>query len=94
MPLPTNGVAQFGLTPRILSTLFIAVFLFLFAVGSARAESFPDSCGGANNFDYATCERLDYLVTQEDDTQRLLSWILGALVFTATIPVWRGVFRG
>lgn len=93
LPL-SNSSARFALTRRILSIVFLTVLLSLIAVGVARAESFSDSCGGANNFDYATCERVDFLVTQEDDTQRILSWIFGGMVFAITLPVWRSVFRG
>ena len=93
LPL-TNCGAQFALTRRILSLLCVTVLLSLIAVRDARAESFTDACGGANNFDPAVCERVDYLVTQEDDTQRILSWIFGGMVFAITLPVWRSVFRG
>jgi hypothetical protein len=72
----------------------VAVLVLGIAVPGARAESFTDACGGANNLDPATCERVDYLITQEDDTQRVLSWVLGVITFGVTLPVWRGVFRG
>ena len=93
LPLGNSG-ARFAITRRILSLVFLTVLLSLIAVGAARAESFPDDCGGANNFDPAVCERIDYLVTQEDDTQRILSWIFGGMAFAITLPVWRSVFRG
>jgi hypothetical protein len=79
---------------RVLSVVFSAVILGLIAVSPVQAESFTDACGGPNNFDPAVCERVDYLVTEQDDTQRILSWTLGVLTFAITLPVWRGVFRG
>jgi len=63
-------------------------------VSPVQAESFTDSCGGPNNFDPAVCERIDYLVSEQDDTQRILSWTLGVLTFAITLPVWTRVFRG
>jgi hypothetical protein len=42
----------------------------------AAAPSFADACGSVNNFDYAVCERLDYLANSEsEDTDKLdLVW--------------------
>lgn len=65
--------------------------MLIFA-GSAFGATFPDACGGANNFDYATCERVDYIAQHEDDNQQLYGWITGIALFGVTIPVWRGVF--
>jgi hypothetical protein len=78
-------------TPRILSVFFVALMLSLFAVATAGAGSFPDNCGGANNFDYASCERLDFMAQQSEDQTQFLGWILGAVLFGVTVPIWRGV---
>jgi hypothetical protein len=88
---PSMACARFVLTPRILSVVIVAVLLFLFAVGAARASSYPDPCGGPNNFDYASCERLDVIAQQAEDQTQFLGWILGAVLFGITVPIWRGV---
>lgn len=93
--VPSVGsVARFVVPRRFLSTVLAVVLLSLIAVSAAPAESFTDACGGPNNFDPAVCERIDYLVTEQDDTQRILSWTLGIVAFGITLPVWRSVFRG
>lgn len=71
--------------------LFVALMLSLFAVATAGAESFPDNCGGANNFDPANCERLSLIAQQSEDQTQFLGWILGAVLFGVTVPIWRGV---
>lgn len=45
----------------------------------AAAPSFADACGGANNLDPATCERLDYLVQSLPALSGALWAIVGAV---------------
>jgi hypothetical protein len=78
-------------TPRVLSVVFVALILALFAVASAGAESFTDNCGGPNNLDPANCERLSFIAQQSEDQTQFLGWILGAVLFGVTVPIWRGV---
>lgn len=65
----------------------ISAGIFLLA-GSAKAASFPDACGGANNFDYATCERVDYIAQHSDDEEQLLGWVVGAVLFSCVAQVF------
>lgn len=71
--------------------LFIIAITALIFAGSAFGQSFADDCGGANNLDPATCERVDYLANQSDAEIRLLGWIVGVSLFGITTPIFRGV---
>lgn len=83
----------------------IATLAILFALfwtpGAKATPSFPDACGGANNFDYAVCERVDYLATQSDtlvadsnNAVQLLGWIVGGVLFLCVAPVFLRTFGG
>ena len=94
MPLQKGLLQFFGQTPRGIA-LIVGISVALIFAGSAYGSTtFPDACGGANNFDYAVCERVDYLAQREDDNDQIRSWILGVILFTATVPIWRKVFVG
>jgi len=67
---------------------------------SAAVPAFPDACGSANNLDYATCERLDFIAIREDDTAQnttLIWWgvwtLCGLVIVLLIAPIFVDAFR-
>lgn len=71
--------------------IIIAAITALIFAGSAFGQTFTDACGGANNLDPATCERVDYLASQSDVEIKLLGWLVGVGLFSISAPFFRGV---
>lgn len=69
-------------------------------LASAAVPAFPDACGGVNNFDYATCERLDFIAQQQDSIAQssTLVWygvwtVCGLLIVLMIAPMFVDSFR-
>jgi len=69
-------------------------------LASAAVPAFPDACGGANNFDFAVCERLDFVAQQQDAIAQSSTliwygvWTLAGLVIVLMIaPMFVDAFR-
>lgn len=62
---------------------------------AAPEPTFPDACGGANNFDYAVCERLDYIASQESQLDTLVTYLgagIGVGLVLVCVPVLMRTF--
>lgn len=69
-------------------------------LASAAVPAFPDACGGVNNFDYATCERLDFIAQTQDSISQsaTLLWygvwtLAGLLIVLLITPMFVDAFR-
>jgi hypothetical protein len=98
--VPRSSAASFS--RRLLAAVSLVVVAAALATSpaSAAAPTFPDACGSTNNFDYAVCERIDYMVIQQDDEQQsltLLWWgiwtIAGLLIVLLIAPMFVDSFR-
>ena len=87
---------------RLLAVVSTAVVAAAFVTPQARAAvpAFPDNCGGVNNFDYAVCERLDFIATEQDQIQEntTLAWwgiwtACGLLVILIIAPMLTDAFK-
>jgi hypothetical protein len=87
--------------------MLLVVCALMFAVGARAASAavvvppaFADACGGSNNLDYATCERLDYIVQENLDSESVLHgdlWVIVGAIAAGAIGssflhavLWRG----
>lgn len=88
---------------RVALTVSLAVLVLACSPGVANASpppTFPDACGSVNNFDYADCERLDFLATEvggQGDQMELVWWGVwinaGLLTLLVVQPYWDRLFN-
>lgn len=64
------GPPSYGRRLVAVSAVVVAVAAFVPPFAAAATPAFADACGGANNLDPATCERLDYIASQQDLIQQ------------------------
>lgn len=88
--------------PRLFASVLAAVTTaaVVTPLASAAVPAFPDACGGVNNFDYAVCERLDFVAQQQDSIAQSSTliwygiWTLAGLVIVLMIaPMFVEAFR-
>jgi hypothetical protein len=99
-----GNTRSFGarVSPRLLTSVLAAVITAAVAtpLASAAVPAFADNCGGVNNFDYAVCERMDYVAQQQDSIAQSSTliwygiWTLAGLVIVLMIaPLFVDAFR-
>lgn len=63
----------------------------LFPASALATPTWSASCSG--DLDVATCERLTYIATAQDDLRTLCAWGCGLLLFLIVVPLMNRTFR-
>lgn len=75
---------------KLLVLLLLAACALSVGAGRAAADtppSYADACGSANNFDYAVCERVDYIGSELAAQQDRLDLAWSGVWFAAGVAL-------